>query len=343
MTEAATPVTDDDHTPLLGPGQAVVAFDVGGTDTKSALFDDAGRMLGLKRTQTPHHAGETANAVLDLVQELTARYAIDFPSVDPVAAGLIAPGLVDDDLGIALQAANLDWKDVPFKQLVQARLGLPASFSHDVRAAGEAEFRLGAAQPYRDVVVIVIGTGLAGSIFIDGRAHIAHGYAGEIGHAIVDPNGFPCSCGARGCLETIASAGAIARRYQSLTGIRPDGARDVLARAQVGDDAATQVWESALDSLAVSIAQLTAFLAPEAVVIGGGLAQAGDALFTPLRHRVDELLSFHRRPVLLPARIGQNAGLIGAALRARDTVGGPGVTGETRQAESAPSTDKGAA
>lgn len=318
MTTADKPVTDDDGTPPLSTGPAVVAFDVGGTDTKSALFDDTGRMLGLKRTQTPHRAGETATAVLDLVEELTERYAVDFPGVKPVAAGLIAPGLVDDDLGIALQAANLDWKDVPFKDLAQARLGLPSSFSHDVRAAGEAEFRLGAAQPYRDVVVIVIGTGLAGSIFIDGRAHTAHGYAGEIGHAIVDPAGAQCSCGARGCLETVASAGAIARRYQAITGIRPDGARDVLARAQSGDDAAALVWKDAIDALAVSIAQLTAFLAPEAVVIGGGLAQAGDALFTPLRRRVDELLSFHRRPVLLPARIGQNAGLIGAALRARD-------------------------
>jgi glucokinase len=310
----------DNEAELLGAGSAVVAFDVGGTDTKAALFDTTGRMLGLSRTATPHRGAGTAEAVLELVQDLTIRFAGDFPEVAPIAAGLIAPGLVDDDRGIGIQATNLEWKDVPFKQLAEARLHIPASFSHDVRAAGEAEYRLGAARPYRDVVVIVIGTGIAGSIVIGGLAHVAGGYAGEIGHSIVDPAGEKCVCGARGCLETVASAGAIARRYSLATGTRPAGARDVLERAQVGDTVARRIWDEALDALALSIAQLTAFLAPEAIVIGGGLAQAGDVLFVPLRERVNALLSFHRRPALVPAMFGENAGLIGAALRARDLV-----------------------
>lgn len=310
--------TTRDQAQPLGEGGAVVAFDVGGTDIKAALFDRDGRMLGLSRTPTPHRGADTAEAVLERVQALTLQFARDFPDVTPIAAGLIAPGLVDDDHGIGIQAINLNWKDVPFKQLAEARLHIPSSFSHDVRAAGEAEYRLGAARSYRDVVVIVIGTGIAGSIFIDGHAHIAGGYAGEIGHAIVDPAGEHCICGARGCLETVASAGAIARRYQEITGIRPAGSREVLERAQADDPIARKVWDDALDALSLSIAQLTAFLAPQAVVIGGGLSQAGDALFEPLRERVDALLSFHRRPALVPAMIGENAGLIGAALRARD-------------------------
>lgn len=302
----------------LGVGDAVIAIDVGGTDTKAALFDESGQMLGHSRTPTPVDGANTASAVIARVHELTQQLTTDFPHVSPRAVGLLAPGLVDDDAGIGILATNLHWSDINFKQRTEELVGLPTTFSHDVRAAGEAEFRLGAGRPYRDLVVMVIGTGIAASLFIDGHAHTGGGYAGEVGHAIVDPNGPVCACGSHGCLETIASAGAIARRYQDRTGVRPTGARDVLARAALGDEAATQIWGEALDALALSIAQLAAVLAPEAVVIGGGLAQAADALFIPLRQRVDSLLSFHRRPVLVPALMGENAGLLGAALRARD-------------------------
>ena len=304
----------------LGNGPAVIAVDVGGTDTKAALFDESGRMLGLSRTPTPRHGVGTASAVVTRVQQLTLQFAVDFPEVRPRAVGLLAPGVVDDDAGIGVLSANLHWSNVPFKKLTEDLVLLPTTFSHDVRAAGEAEFRLGAARPYRNVVVLVIGTGIAGSLFINGRAHTGGGYAGEIGHSIVDPAGPVCGCGARGCLESIASAGALVRRYTELTGIRPSGAREVLALAKAGDAAAAAIWSDALDALALSIAQLAAVLAPEAVVIGGGLAQSGDRLFVPLRERVHALLSFHRRPVILPASIGENAGLLGGALRARDLV-----------------------
>jgi glucokinase len=304
----------------LGYGDAVIAVDVGGTDTKAALFDESGRMLGLSRTPTPLNGAGTALSVISRVQELTVQFAADFPNVHPRAVGLLAPGVVDDEAGVGILSANLHWSNVPFKRLTEDLLHLPTTFSHDVRAAGEAEFRLGAARPYRDVVVMVIGTGIAGSLYINGRAHTAVGYAGEIGHAIVDPAGPLCGCGSRGCLESIASAGAIVRRYEERTGIRSSGARQVLALAGAGDLAAAAVWGEALDALALSISQLAAVLAPEAIVIGGGLAQAGDRLFVPLRDRVDAMLSFHRRPLLVPALIGENAGLLGAALRARDIV-----------------------
>jgi glucokinase len=304
----------------LGNGEAVIAVDVGGTDTKAALFDTSGRMLGLSRTPTPVDGERTALSVIARVQELTLQFAAEFPRVQPRAVGLLAPGLVDDDAGIGVLSTNLHWSNVPFKQLTEDLIHLPTTFSHDVRAAGEAEFRLGAARPYRNVVVLVIGTGIAGSLFINGRAHTGGGYAGEIGHAIVNPNGPLCGCGSRGCLETVASAGAIVRRYEEVTGIRLGGAREVLALAHSGDPAASLIWREALDALALSIAQLAAVLAPEAIVIGGGLAQAGERLFGPVRARVDALLSFHRRPVIVPASIGENAGLLGGALRARDLV-----------------------
>ena len=301
----------------LGDGAAVVAFDIGGTDIKAALFDASGAMLGLTRVPTPHRGVHTVDAVMQEIAELTAGFAADFPLVQPLAVGLIAPGIVDDDRGIGIHAANLQWADAPFKHLAEKRLGMPASFSHDVRAAGEAEFRLGAALPYRDVAVVVIGTGIAASLFIGGRPHSAGGYAGELGHSIVDPAGELCACGSTGCLETIASAGAIVRRYERATGSKLPGAKEIIERARNGDSEAQSIWNDALDALALSIAQLAAVLAPEAIVIGGGLAQAGDALLVPLRTRVDNLLSFQRLPVVVAASIGENAGLLGAALHAR--------------------------
>ncbi len=126
-----------------------------------------------------------------------------------------------------------------------------------------------------------------------------------------------CACGARGCLEAIASAGAIARRYAERAGEPVDGAKEVIARAAAGDEIAARVWEEALDALTLSIAQLTAVIAPQAVVIGGGLSRAGGALFDELRTRLEARLSFHRLPALVPAQLRGNAGILGAALRAR--------------------------
>ena len=168
---------------------------------------------------------------------------------------------------------------------------------------------------------MAIGTGIAGAIFIQGRLYTGRGMAGEIGHSKV-AEGPLCACGGQGCLEAVASAGAIARRYALATGQVVSGARDVLDRANHGDVPARQIWESALDALALDLSHIVALLAPEAIVIGGGLSQAGAALFEPLERRLDAILTFHRRPLLLRASIGENAGVMGAALRARDLVDG---------------------
>lgn len=302
----------------LGPGAAVLAFDVGGTDTKAALIDGSGQILGLSRTRTPLPAGGTAAAVVEHIGMLAAALIAEFPGTTPVAACVTVPGIVDDDAGVGVLATNLGWVDVPFRALLGERLGLPVAFTHDVRAAGHAEHTLGAARPFNDVAILVIGTGIAGAILINGRPHVAGGYAGELGHSVVTVGGPICGCGGRGHLEAISSAGAIARRYTEASATPVGGAREVLRRAQEGDDIASRIWNEAIDALAVHLSQLVSMLAPEAIVIGGGLAQAGDALFGPLTERLESLLTFQRRPVLLPAEIGENAGLIGAALLARE-------------------------
>ncbi|MFF5624920.1 ROK family protein [Microbacterium sp. NPDC012755] len=303
----------------LGQGAPVLAFDVGGTDIKSALFDADGIARGLRRTPTPVADGDRTGVLIERLGVLAAELTADHPDVVPQAVGLVVPGIVDADAGLGVFASNLGWHDAPIRDLAAAELGLPVGFDHDVRAASWAEHRLGGARAYANSVVLVIGTGIAGALLVGGVPYTAGGYAGEIGHSPI-ADGPICACGARGCLEAVASAGAIARRYREATGVTPDGAKDVIARAAAGDQIAADIWNSALDALTMSLAQLTAVVAPEAVVIGGGLSRAGGALFDELRSRLATRLSFHRLPELVPAELSGNAGLIGAALRARELV-----------------------
>src|SRR5664280_3041243 len=164
--------------PSLGAGKAVLAFDVGGTDMKAALVDDAGSICEIVRVQTPIDGNRTASAVVTGMGELARAFLRNYPDVCPRSAGLLVPGIVDDEGGIGVFSENLGWKDFPFRDRAQTTLDMPVSFSHDVRGAGEAEFRLGAAAPFKDVVVMAIGAGIAGAIFIAGTLYTGRGMAG---------------------------------------------------------------------------------------------------------------------------------------------------------------------
>jgi glucokinase len=228
------------------------------------------------------------------------------------AAGVVVPGIVDD--GVAVFSANLGWRDVPLRELVHKRLGVPVAFEHDVRAGGLAEGQLGAARGAGDYLFMPIGTGIAGAVVIDGRPYSGHGYGGEIGHLIIEPDGPICGCGARGCLEAIASAAAIDREYALRSGRRANGLVSELVVA--GDPDARAVWQRAVRALARALQAYVTLLAPELVVIGGGLAGAGDVLMEPLADALDALLTFQRRPRLVRAELGDQAGALGAALLA---------------------------
>lgn len=299
----------------LAPGEAVLAVDVGGTDTKSALLDSGGRLVDMRRSLTARDVNAPGDAVAGAIAELAAEYTHSHPEYSVRALGVTAPGLVNEDEGVGVFSANLGWKDYPFGPRLAAMTGLPVGFGHDVGAAGEAEFRLGAARNCSDAVVMVIGTGIAGVIFCDGRRVSGAGYAGEIGHAQV-PGGEPCPCGSTGCLETVASAASIARRYNLRTGDDLPGAAEVLVRADAADPVAAAVWQEAVEAIAFAICQQCSSLGTEMVVLGGGLSQAADRLLDPVRRAVSATLSFHRRPTLVQAALGQDAGLIGTALKA---------------------------
>jgi glucokinase len=297
----------------------VVAVDVGGTETKAALVSGtpaAAEVVAQRRRPTPR-AGDgerTAKAVVDAVVELVAELAGDAPVE---AAGVVVPGVVDEGRGIGVFSANLGWREFPFAGELGARLGLPVAFGHDVRAGGLAEYRLGAARGLTDVVIMPIGTGIAAALVLGGRPHAGGGRAGEIGHVDVG-HGEPCGCGQRGCVEARASSAAIARRYAERAGRPVRGAVQVADAVRAGDPAALTVWQEAVDALARGLLLMATLLDPQAVVLGGGLALAGEALVAPLRERLHELATFQHRPEIRLAALGDEAGCLGAALLAVD-------------------------
>jgi glucokinase len=292
----------------------VVAMDVGGTGIKCALVDADHAILHAERHPTDADRGPDAvvATILDIAARLaeTARAA----ALTPVAAGLVVPGVIDERRGIAVWAANVGFRGVPLRDLVESRVRLPAALGHDVRAGGLAEARIGAGRGVPRVWFVPIGTGIAAAYVVDGRTDPgAHGASGEIGHVVVRPDGPQCACGARGCVEAIASASAVARRYHERTGDTAT-ARDVVERASGGDPAARLVWDEAVDALADGLRIGITLHDPDTIIIGGGLAEAGTALLYPLEVAVRRRLTFQTMPSIVRAALGDEAGCLGAAL-----------------------------
>ena len=291
----------------------VIALDLGGTSLKAGLVDPAGETLRVLRRPSRREQGP--DAVVAGLLEAVGELASD---AQPAAIGLVVPGIVDEAAGLAAFSANFGWRDLPLRALLEERTGLPVAFGHDVRAGGLAEGRLGAARGVRDFLFLALGTGVAGAAVVDGRPYAGGGYAGEIGHVVVEPGGRECGCGARGCLETVASAAAIAARYG-----HGATAAQVAARCAAGEPEACHVWRAAVEALADALAMYVSVLAPELIVVGGGLSEAGDQLLAPLGAALDERLTFHRRPRLCRAALGDQAGRLGAALLAWELAGVP--------------------
>ncbi|MEU4551502.1 ROK family protein [Micromonospora violae] len=305
--------------------RVVVAVDVGGTGMKCALVRPDGVVVRTERHPTDAARGSAAvvGTILDVAGGLADKARAD--GLTPIAVGIAVPGVVDEARGVAVWSANVGFRDVPLRDLTVTRLGLPTALGHDVRVGGLAEARLGAGRGTGHVLFVAIGTGIAAAHVVDGTAAVgAHGAAGEIGHILVRPGGPRCGCGRPGCLEAVASAAAIGRRYAELAGETVDApvtAAQVAERAAAGEPLASQVWQEAIEALADGLASGQALFDVATIVLGGGLAQAGERLLTPLRAALHERLTFHREPQLVAAALGDEAGCLGAALLALDAVG----------------------
>lgn len=297
-----------------------IAVDVGGTSIKAGAVDRYGRTTSLHRVETPA-TGPDGVPILDAIAAIVEKVAGSTP---PAGVGVVVPGVVDEDGGVAVLSENLRWEDVTVGAELGRRLDLPVAVGHDVRAGGLAEHRLGACRGYHNAAFVPVGTGIAAALVVEGTMYRGDGYAGEVGHIDVGHD-LPCACGGSGCLEAIASAAAITRRYIERTGTAADGSRDVADRVRHGDHAAVDVWDEALDALARGFAALVGLMSPEVIVVGGGLGEASDLVIEPLKQRLDARLTFQRSPRLVPAELGDMAGCVGAGLLAWDLV--DGVTG----------------
>jgi glucokinase len=304
----------------VAPESLIAAIDVGGTQMKGGLVNRTASLVFSSREPTPAQAGPDAvlKAICAFATALIDQAHNRGEGVRAVSVAV--PGIVDEARGVVVSAVNLGWRHLPLRELLEARLNLPVVFGHDVRSGGLAEARLGAARGVNDALFVPLGTGIAAAIFAGGRLVSGAGYAGELGHLPVDPAGQPCQCGGRGCLETVSSASAIARRYAQRSG-RPVGdAAEVARRMAGGDLDAGAVWSEAVEALASALVVCSTLLAPEVIVIGGGLVQAGEVLLGPLRTALQAGLTVQRRPRLMCAALGDNAGCLGAGLRALEVM-----------------------
>ncbi|MFJ9472531.1 ROK family protein [Streptomyces caniferus] len=301
--------------------QHVIALDVGGTGMKAALIGIDGKLLYQARRATGRERGPEAvvESIVAFAAALRAHGERHFGG-PAAAAGVAVPGIIDADRGTAVYAANLGWRDVPLRALVAKRLdGTPVALGHDVRSGGLAESRIGAGRGIDRFLFLALGTGIAGAIGI--RENIeagAHGLAGEIGHIVVRPGGALCACGQRGCLEQFASASAVGRAWAEASGHPNADAADCVLAMKSGDERAGAVWWGAVAALADGLVTAITLLDPHTVIIGGGLAEARQALFTPLQAAVERRITFQTLPTIVPAALGDAASCLGAGLMAWD-------------------------
>lgn len=308
-----------------------LGIDLGGTKILTALVDDQGRVLDRERMPTPAGGPESVvAAIVDSVRTVIGRAGIALAAVGGLGVG--APGPMDPATGVVFEPPNLPgWRDVPLAEMLASHLGLLVFVENDANAAALGERWAGAGVGVDDLVYITISTGIGGGLILGGRLyHGVSGTAGEIGHMVIEPGGPRCNCGRVGCLEALASGPAIARDARAAV---QSGAPTTLSQlpgealtaeavaraAWDGDPVARQIYARAAAALGVGVTNLVNLLNPAMVIIGGGVARAGELIFAPVRRIVRE--EAFERPgsavQIVPAALGDDVGAIGAAAVAR--------------------------
>jgi glucokinase len=312
---------------------AVLAVDLGATRMRAAAVSAAGVLRGRAERRTPEGSDpeSVVAALVDLLRSVRER-APEAEAVCVAAAGLVA-----GDEGRIVVAPNIPgFRDIPLAALLTERLGLPAFVENDASAAALGEFRFGAGRGVRHLLHATLGTGIGGGIVIDGRLYRgAKGFAGEIGHIILDPSGPRCGCGARGCLEALASGTAFAQRARRLVesgkapilaeltaGREPTG-EDLLAAARAGDLAAEAEIRNGGHMLGLGLASLLNVLNPDVLTLSGGLLAMGELLLEPMRRAMRALpYGPAAGTAIRLTELGDDAGLLGAAAVAFERLGG---------------------
>ncbi|MDD4079041.1 MAG: ROK family protein [Eubacteriales bacterium] len=315
----------------------IIGIDLGGTNTQGAAATLDGAIIRQGKIATRARLGS------DTVIEDLAKLVLDLAKGQPIkAVGLGAPGLLDLNAGICRFSCNLGWQDVPIAGDLSRRIDAPVYIDNDVRAAALGEWSRGRAQGCNDFIYLSIGTGIGSGIVTEGRLLRGPGWsAGEVGHMVLDPLGPACACGSRGCLETLASATAIAREGRAAAAANPSSLLNELAAEQDldaalvfraaarGDAAARRVVDTAMAWLGRGIANLVNIFNPRLVVIGGGVSLAGEQVLVPVRAQVARYAMPVQREMaqVAASALADRAGVAGALELARQK----GATGDCPQ------------
>ena len=302
-------------------------IDFGGMSAKAGLFDENGKLLAKDSVKTSKEDGYavTVAKMAQLVRALG-----ESKKVKVSAVGIGSPGIIDGKEGVVVNWFNYGWSDKPLARDLSEKLGVPVSLTNDANAAALGEAKFGAGKNYEDSVFITLGTGVGSGIVLGGKVFEgSHGAGAEVGHMVVEVGGIPCPCGRRGCFEQYASASALIRDTKramfehknsllwTLTGGDPENVdgKTAFAAARENDAAAKQVVKNYIMYLGGGVLNLVNIFRPQAVVIGGGVSNEGEALLQPLRRYVSErlLVDCERVPLAINrAALGSDAGMYGA-------------------------------
>jgi len=318
---------------MMGESQErlVLGVDLGGTKILTAVINEQGKMLSRDHSITPAAKGQDAviQSILDSAGHALDQAGVTAPDISAVGVG--APGLSNPETGILFTSPNLPgWQNVPLRDIIEKALGRQTFLINDANAAALGELYFGAAKGSRNFIYITISTGIGGGIVINGKLYTgASGIAAEIGHMTVDDEGPPCTCGNKGCWETLASGTALAReaKQRLAQGVKTSilehaggdtkkvTAEVIHQAALAGDSLARELISKTGYYIGVGLASLLNIFNPELIIIGGGLSNIGDMLLQPA-YKVAEERAFTKAweaVRFVPPQLGRNSGVLGAA------------------------------
>jgi glucokinase len=302
-----------------------IGIDLGGTQLRAALVDCDGGIISRAAVETDVAGGPAG--VVEQIRRLCEEIDVAGRRAEIAGVGVSAPGPLDSETGTVIAIPTLPrWDDFPLRRTLEETLGLPVVLENDGIAAADGEWKFGAARGLRHFVYVTVSTGIGGGVAVDNRLlHGRRGMAGHVGHMVIDPGGPRCSCGALGCFEALASGTALGRAGRAVAAARPESllaqhpadtitARDVVTAAREGDAAALELMAREATWLGIGFCNLIHLYSPQRLIMGGGVAQGFDLLQEGIADvmRSSAMAPF-RDVEIVPASLGDNAGLVGAA------------------------------
>ena len=303
-----------------------IGIDLGGTNIAVGVVNEKYEIVALHSVPTgaSRPAAEVIGDMGDAVEAALAKAGVSIDQCQSIGVG--SPGNCDSEKGVVARAYNLGWFNVPVCDMLQRRFGIPARLSNDANCAALAETVAGAAIGCKNMVLITLGTGVGGGIIIDGKIYAGMRSAGaELGHTVLVLDGEQCSCGRRGCWETYASATALIRQAEKAAAEHPESLLSqvekmtglaVFQAADKGDAVAQAVIDRYCVYVAAGFTDLVNSLAPEMILLGGGISRQGERILAPIREYVVNNCFGQKHgavPVIAAAKLGNEAGIIGAA------------------------------